>query len=120
VILVRLTHDFIRNAMLAAIIDCFFFGHNAIVVRVPLFEIRQARGIAFHSQQIAASSTRSRSAAMFWLRDSRCFGLGAIHHFPDECLETRIAAQRFESSVDLDAAVDPGVEGRAIFVAFFQ
>jgi hypothetical protein len=44
VILVRLTHDFIRNAMLAAISDCFFFGHNAIVVCVPLLEIRQARG----------------------------------------------------------------------------
>ena len=54
------------------------------------------------------------------LRVSRCFGLGATRHFPDECLETRIAAQRFESSVDLDAAVDPGVERREIFVALFQ
>jgi len=62
VILVRLTHDFFRNSMLAAISDCFFFGHNAIVVRVPLLEIRQARGIAFNSQQIATSPTPSRSA----------------------------------------------------------
>jgi hypothetical protein len=66
VILVRLTHGFIRNAMLAAISDCFFFGHNAIVVRVPLLEIREALGIAFHGRQIASSPTRSRSAAMSW------------------------------------------------------
>jgi len=50
--------------MLAAISDCFFFGLNAILVRVSLIEIREARGIAFHSQQIATSPTRFRSAAM--------------------------------------------------------
>src|SRR4029077_16115043 len=54
------------------------------------------------------------------LRESRCCGLGATHHFPDECCEPRLAAQRFEPPVDLDAAEDAGVEGRAIFVAFFQ
>lgn len=45
VILVRLTHDFICDAMLAAISDRFFFGHNTIVIRVTLLKIRHARRI---------------------------------------------------------------------------
>src|SRR5580765_3969825 len=53
-------------------------------------------------------------------RDSWCFGHVATRHLPDECFETRLAAQRVEPPVDLDAAVDPGVERREIFVAFFQ
>ena len=53
-------------------------------------------------------------------RDSWCFGHGATHHLPGECFETWIAAERVESSVDLDTAEDAGVEGREIFVTFLQ
>ena len=53
-------------------------------------------------------------------RDSSCFGHGATHHLTGECFETRIAAERVESSVDLDTAEDAGVEGREIFVTFLQ
>ena len=58
-ILVRLTHDFIPNAMLAAISDCFFFGHNAIVVRVPLLEIRQALPDERFETRVAAQRVES-------------------------------------------------------------
>ena len=53
-------------------------------------------------------------------RDSWCFGHGATHHLTGECFETWIAAERVESSVDLDTAEDAGVEGREIFVTFLQ
>ena len=53
-------------------------------------------------------------------RDSWCFGHGATHHLTGECFETWLAAQRIKPPIDLDAAEDPGVEGRAIFVALFQ
>jgi hypothetical protein len=63
VILVRLTHDFIRNAMLAAISDCFFFGHNAIVVRVPLLEIQ---GLPFTASKLLLHELDLARPAMFW------------------------------------------------------
>ena len=52
--------------------------------------------------------------------DSRRFGDGVAHYLADQRFETRIAAQRIESSVDLDTAEDAGVEGREIFVTFLQ
>ena len=40
-ILVLLAHDFIRDTVLATISDCLLFGHNPIVICIPLLEIRQ-------------------------------------------------------------------------------
>ena len=48
------------------------------------------------------------------------FRHGAAHNLASQCVETWLAAERVESSVDLDTAEDAGVEGRAIFVALLQ
>ena len=48
------------------------------------------------------------------------FGNGAIHRLFGKCLETRIVAQRFEPSIDLDAAEDAGIERLAIFVLSWE
>jgi len=65
-ILVRLTHDSIRNAMLAAINYCFFFGHNDIGFASRFLKSARREGSPFTASKLLLHQLDLARPAMSW------------------------------------------------------